>query len=68
MLCLSALFSDEPKVFLPKYFQTAMLHAAHFRSVVNAFKRFETILSVSGKQSESFWVVAGKAKNVIKSD
>ena len=30
------LFSDEPDVFLPKYSQTAILHAAHFRLVVNA--------------------------------
>ena len=30
-----ALFSDEPEVFLPKYSQTAILHAAHFRRVVN---------------------------------
>ena len=26
--------SDEPEVFLPKYFQAAILHAAHFRRVV----------------------------------
>ena len=32
---LFALVSDEPEVFLPKYSQTAILHAAHFRSVVN---------------------------------
>ena len=36
---LSVLFlftpvSDEPEVFLPKYSQTAILHAAHFRRVV----------------------------------
>ena len=30
-----ALFSDNPEVFLPKYSQTAMLHAAHFQWVVN---------------------------------
>ena len=24
-------FNDEPKVFLPKYSQTGLLHAAHFR-------------------------------------
>ena len=29
-----ALVSDEPEVFLPKYSQTAILHAAHFRWVV----------------------------------
>ena len=28
---LFALFSDEPEVFLPKYPQTAILHAVHFR-------------------------------------
>ena len=27
--------SDEPGVFLPKYSQMAILHAAHFRRVVN---------------------------------
>ena len=32
---LFALFSDEPEVFLPKYSQTAIRHAAHFRRVVN---------------------------------
>ena len=32
---LFALFCDEPEVFLPKYSQTAILHAAHFRRVVN---------------------------------
>ena len=26
--------SDEPEVFLPEYFQTAIVHAAHFQSVV----------------------------------
>ena len=31
---LFALFSDKPEVFLPKYSQTAILHAAHFRRVV----------------------------------
>ena len=31
---LFALFSDEPEVFLPKYSQMAILHAAHFRRVV----------------------------------
>ena len=30
---LFALFSDEPEVFLPKYSQTAILYAAHFRRV-----------------------------------
>ena len=33
---LFALFSDEPEVFLPKYSQTAIFHAAHFRKVVKA--------------------------------
>ena len=32
---LFALVSDEPEVFLPKYSQTAILHAAHFWRVVN---------------------------------
>ena len=32
---LFALFSDEPEVFLHKYSQMAILHAAHFRRVVN---------------------------------
>ena len=34
MFLLLALFSDKPEVFLPKYSQTAILHAAHFRRVV----------------------------------
>ena len=34
-LFLFALFSDEPEVFLPKYSQTAIVHAAHFPRVVN---------------------------------
>ena len=34
LFSLCALFSDEPEVFLPKYSQMAILHAAHFRSVV----------------------------------
>ena len=34
-ILLIALFSDKPEVFLPKYSQTAILHAAHFRRVVN---------------------------------
>ena len=32
---LFALFSDKPDVFHPKYSQTAILHAAHSRRVVN---------------------------------
>ena len=32
---LVVLFSDKPEVFLPKYSQTAILHAAYFRRVVN---------------------------------
>ena len=35
MLVLFVLFGDEPEVCLPKYSQTAILHAAHFRRVVN---------------------------------
>ena len=34
-LLLIALFSNEPEVFLPKYSQTAILHAAHSRRVVH---------------------------------
>ena len=34
---LSALVSDEPDVFLPKYSQTAILPAAYFRWVVNIY-------------------------------
>ena len=32
---LFALVSAEPEIFHPKYSQTAILHAAHFRRVVN---------------------------------
>ena len=35
MIFLFALVSDKPEVFLPKYSQTAILHAAHYRRVVN---------------------------------
>ena len=35
LVFLFAVFSDEPEVFLPKYSQTAILHAAHFWRVVN---------------------------------
>ena len=35
MIFLFALVSDEPEVFLPKYSQTAILHAAYLRWVVN---------------------------------
>ena len=35
MFFVFTLFSEEPEVFLPKYSQTAILHAAHFRRVVN---------------------------------
>ena len=34
---LFALFKDEPEVFLPKYSQTAILHAADFRRVVKLY-------------------------------
>ena len=39
MIFLFAPVSDEPEVFLPKYSQTAILHAAHFQWVV---KRVES--------------------------
>ena len=42
---LFALFSDEPEVFLPKYSQTAILHAAHFRRVV---KHRTTLIVIGG--------------------
>ena len=35
VILLFAPVSDEPEVFLPKYSQTALLHAPHFRWVVN---------------------------------
>ena len=35
---LFALFSDEPELFLPKYSQTAILHAAHFQRVVDMYE------------------------------
>ena len=45
VLFLFAPFSDESSVFLPKYSQTAILHAAHFLRVVNSVaKRAPTIL------------------------
>ena len=44
-----SLFSDEPEVFLPKYFQTAILHAdaAHFRGVLNAWLLLRTFIEAS---------------------
>ena len=41
--CLFALVSDEPEVFLPKYSQTAILHAAHFWRVVNTHTSLEVL-------------------------
>ena len=35
VMFLFALVSDKPEVFLPKYSQTAIPQAAHFRRVVN---------------------------------
>ena len=43
---LFAPFSDEPEVFLPKYFETAILHAAHFLRVVNIYS-YNTAQAVS---------------------
>ena len=37
VIFLFSLVSDEPDVFLPKYSQTAILHAAHFRWVVKGY-------------------------------
>ena len=51
-LSLFALFSKEPEVFLPKYSQTAILHAAHFRRVVKdplpLFKKSKVVILVAG--------------------
>ena len=41
---LFALFNDEPEVFLHKYSQTAIIHAAHFKRVVNFQKQCRPIL------------------------
>ena len=50
---LFALFSDEPEVFLPKYSQTAILHAAHFRRVVKHLTlQVNTSLSSNCEDSE----------------
>ena len=43
VLFLFALFSDGPEVFLPKYSQTAILHAAHFQRLAN------TTITIHGK-------------------
>ena len=43
MFLLFAPVSDKPEVFLPKYSQTAILHAAHFRRVVNTNKPGEPL-------------------------
>ena len=42
MFFLFAPFSEEPEVFFPKYYQTTIVHAAHFRRVV----KLETGLNV----------------------
>ena len=34
---LFAIFGDKPEVFLPRYSQTAILHAAHFQRVVKYY-------------------------------
>ena len=41
---LFALVSDEPEVFLPKYSQTPILHAAHFRRVVKFVELYHACL------------------------
>ena len=64
MFLLFALFSDEPEVFLPKYSQTAILHAAHFRRVVKCSFYFShtsnpitlSPLSVGAFQSDALLV------------
>ena len=43
-----ALFCDEPEVFLPKYSQTVILHAAHFR-VVNRVYSYIGIYMIRNK-------------------
>ena len=42
-------FSDDPEVFLPKYSQPAILHAAHFRRVVNPQYSLTSSLSFTGR-------------------
>ena len=44
---LFALSIDEPEVFLPEYSQSAILHAAHFRGVVNHPYTFSTGLCLT---------------------
>ena len=36
VVCSFLMFSDKPEVFLSKYSQTAIIHAAHFRRVVKS--------------------------------
>ena len=51
---LFALFSDGPEVFLPKYSEKAICHAAHFWRVVKAQKRSEPhSVSIFGNRSRS---------------
>ena len=47
VLLLFALFSDEPEVFLPEYSQTAILHASHFRRVVNSENTYQVSIDVA---------------------
>ena len=48
MFYLFALSSDEPEVFLPKFSQMAIFHAAHFQRVVKHSVPWETPKCVEG--------------------
>ena len=51
MFFLFELFSEEPEVFLPEYFQTAILHAVHFRRVVRIEKLLYSV-TISANEIE----------------
>ena len=70
MFSLFALFNDEPEVFLPKYSQTSLLHATHFRRVVNLYiyvlsTGVKVVLVVGlreGGVREGVWEVTGSSR------
>ena len=48
------LFGDEPEVFLPKYSQTAIRHAAHFQRVVNQHSQALSAAKIQNEALEMY--------------
>ena len=53
MFFLFALFGDEPEVFLPKYSQTVILHAAHFQRVVKSVSNSVCFVTLGKRRCEA---------------